>query len=279
MIYARETKLGFRFYYTTAVNPLFSSPRLPAQAIDFTANLVIITNSFVFILSYKEFSAMKKEKNQSRQSQYYQTAGIFYVILALNQFTSLLNYQSVGAVLLTLGYILIAIPLVTKKKNMLPVIGFGVLALSAVYSVITYQNAINTCLNVINLAASLLMCWILMAWVGNKSAATKKTTKKLCLIPAILTVLCGVVTPIFYGYPSSAIISSLLWTVIRALAMYYAAAGIMHLEDAPAAASAPAVEVEPEDTASEELKAYKSLLENGIISQEEYDAKREELGL
>ena len=224
---------------------------------------------------------MKKKNNKS---QFYQTAGIFFVILAAFELSYLLSNQTFGYILTTAGYALIAIPLLTKKKNVLSVVGFGLLAIDAVYRGIIYIHVLNVVLSVLDLAAFLIMAYILKVWANAPGTLKKEQTKKMRFLPSILTMIRGVMwfaaVPILYGYGATAQFSSLLWTAFTALAMYYAAVGIMHLEDAPAAEPSCAAEnVEPDDSASEELKAYKSLLDNGIISQEEYDAKREELGL
>ncbi len=220
-----------------------------------------------------------KKKNKA---QYYQSAGIFYAILAVSTLSNMMNSRMLSVILVLIGDLLIALPLISKKKSTLPVIGFALLAASSLYSVITYSTTYNIILGLLGIVAAGLMCCVFSS-AKKAPAARKAAIAKLRILPPVLTVAQGVLQLVFYpimyrSYPSIAF-QTMLWAVVEALAMYYAATGLMHLDDAPAEASASTTPdaVAPEDSASEELKAYKSLLDNGIISQEEYNAKRDEL--
>lgn len=183
---------------------------------------------------------MDSFKNASRNNQI--AAGLF-ALFSVHQLTVLFRNFTVFNLLWVAGYVIVTISLFLNKRDVLPVVGFGILALSSLRGLLSvfdsyfsfFENLLMFMTSFVSFASFALMLLFAVTAFTNAMPQLRQTTAGLWFVPAILVVVSALVTPLVYSIVFCFSIpgSSFLWNVFRAAAFLFAALWIMDVDCMP----------------------------------------------
>lgn len=183
---------------------------------------------------------MDSFKNASRNNQ---IAAVLFALLSVHQLTGLFRNFTVFNLLWVAGYVVVTVSLFLNKRDILPVVGFGVLALSSLRGLLSvfdsyfsfFENLMMFMTSFVGFASFALMLLFAVAVFTNAMPQLRQTTAGLWFVPAILVVVSALVTPLVYSivFGFSILGSSFLWNVFRAAAFLFAALWIMDVDCMP----------------------------------------------
>lgn len=243
-------------------------------------------------------------------------AGILFAVTAFHSFLnlnlwniniySLLSAFFVRSIIVSFfsvaGFVLVAVSLLTKRRDILCCAGFGVLALMRFVTGLFFNGAdFKLFLEFLGYLSAAAVSFVL---VTDYLPDFKEIVKRLCFIPAaFITARTGVtVLGLLFNFLFFGAVAALFWGAVEICAFLLACAWLAYPDGIPNIFvnqtaggtfkyESDATQVyETEETQQEnaggdtqssavvsELKEYKKLLDDGIITQEEFDAKKKQL--
>ena len=241
-------------------------------------------------------------------------AGILFAVTAFHSFLnlnlwniniySLLSAFFVRSIIVSFfsvaGFVLVAVSLLTKRRDILCCVGFGVLALMRfITGMFFYRVDFKLFLEFLGYLSAAAVSFVL---VTDYLPDFKEIVKRLCFIPAAFITAKTVVTVLglLFNFLFFGAFAALFWGIVEIGAILLACAWLAYPEGIPIQnfifggtfkyESDAAQVYETEETQQKnaggdtqssavvsELKEYKKLLDDGIITQEEFDAKKKQI--
>lgn len=174
--------------------------------------------------------------NEKRTMSYDLIAGILFVAVALHSlmglklvnagfFPTVFYIQNIIVSLLSAAsFIVLSVSMFTKRRDVLPCVGFGVLALAQIISLIFYDSAgFSFLLGILGYIAVLLVS---LALLTEYLPMLKENSKKFWYMPAVLIAARTVVQVLYMlvNFAFFRAFTSLFWGVIEAGAFFLACA-------------------------------------------------------